>query len=289
MKFAEALKVVLLVGTLSFSAAVSQGPDLLDPETQPKFITEVANALDPNFMFYPDDDGKLDITVEVGTHYAGIVAEDGSLLPTPIYGYGDGKEVTWPGRTIEAQQGTPVKVRWVNGLRGLPFLLTGKDNSAIGFEDYSGKSVLDSSLHWAYSLPDCTYCGADETFSCDGLDSLEEYGTPLVTHVHGHSSKPASDGDPEAFFAGECFELTGPLWKRKRLIYSNAQQAANLFYHDHSLGITRLNIYAGLVGLYFIRDEYDTGKPDNPVGVPAFPYELAFAVQVCPRHLGYWS
>jgi spore coat protein A, manganese oxidase len=62
-------------------------------------------------------------------------------------------------------------------------------------------------------------------------------------------------------------------------VYQNTQPAGSLWYHDHALGVTRLNVYAGLVGFYFIRDEYDTGKYDNPINLPAYPYEAAFAIQ----------
>jgi spore coat protein A, manganese oxidase len=61
--------------------------------------------------------------------------------------------------------------------------------------------------------------------------------------------------------------------------YNNAVPAGNLWYHDHALGITRLNVYAGLAGFYFVRDEADTGLAGNPLGLPAFPYELAYAIQ----------
>ena len=61
--------------------------------------------------------------------------------------------------------------------------------------------------------------------------------------------------------------------------YNNDVQPGNLWYHDHALGLTRLNVYAGLAGFYFTRDENDTGLPDNPLGLPAFPYELAYAIQ----------
>jgi spore coat protein A len=40
-----------------------------------------------------------------------------------------------------------------------------------------------------------------------------------------------------------------------------------------------LNVYAGLAGFYFVRDEFDTGLMGNPLGLPAFPYELAYAIQ----------
>lgn len=49
--------------------------------------------------------------------------------------------------------------------------------------------------------------------------------------------------------------------------------------HDHALGITRLNVYAGMASLYFIRDDFDTGKPDNPLKLPAFPYEVPIVIQ----------
>jgi FtsP/CotA-like multicopper oxidase with cupredoxin domain len=51
------------------------------------------------------------------------------------------------------------------------------------------------------------------------------------------------------------------------------------WYHDHALGITRLNVYAGLAGFFPLRDAADTGRTDNPLGLPADPYELGFAVQ----------
>ena len=50
-------------------------------------------------------------------------------------------------------------------------------------------------------------------------------------------------------------------------------------FHDHTLGITSPNVYAGLAGFYILRDELDTGKPNNPLKLPAYPYEAAFVVQ----------
>ena len=39
------------------------------------------------------------------------------------------------------------------------------------------------------------------------------------------------------------------------MTYDNDQQAATLWYHDHALGITRLNVYAGLAGFYVLQDQ----------------------------------
>ena len=42
--------------------------------------------------------------------------------------------------------------------------------------------------------------------------------------------------------------------------YPNTQEAATLWYHDHALGVTRLNVYAGLAGFYFLKDENENTK-----------------------------
>ena len=66
-----------------------------------------------------------------------------------------------------------------------------------------------------------------------------------VTHLHGGHVSEASDGAPDHWF------LPGP---RRSYTYPNDQPAATLWYHDHALGITRLNPYAGLAGFYIVRD-----------------------------------
>ena len=52
-----------------------------------------------------------------------------------------------------------------------------------------------------------------------------------------------------------------------------------VWYHDHALGNTRTNVYAGLAGAYIIRDDQDTGEPGNPLGLPAGPYEIPLVLQ----------
>ncbi len=101
---------------------------------------------------------------------------------------------------------------------------------------------------------------------------------PIVTHVHGHHSQYRSDGNPEEFFTYR-WKVKGPRFRGKTSIYHNDQPAGNLWYHDHALGITRLNVYAGMAGFYFVRDDMDTGLPGNPLNLPAWPYEKAYAIQ----------
>src|SRR5262249_2251796 len=61
--------------------------------------------------------------------------------------------------------------------------------------------------------------------------------------------------------------------------YPNGQEATTLWFHDHVLGMTRLNIYAGLAGFYLIRDPYDTGIAGTGLNLPAEPYEIELCVQ----------
>ncbi|GGI82672.1 multicopper oxidase family protein [Pseudarthrobacter scleromae] len=94
------------------------------------------------------------------------------------------------------------------------------------------------------------------------------------THLHGGNTRPGSDGGPEQVFSpGSSYTYH----------YDNNQDAAGLWYHDHALGITRLNVYAGLAGGYLIRDApgpsgtgIDTGDGTH---LPPPPYEVPLIIQ----------
>ncbi|RMF03449.1 MAG: hypothetical protein D6768_05840 [Chloroflexi bacterium] len=222
---------------------------LSDPALQPKFVNPVPNALAPGFKYVPDANNNYKIRVQQTTQMTGLLGPNGNPVPTTVWGYGDNRGPTWPGRTFEVQSGTPVTVKWQNQLDGLPHLLP-----------------VDTHLHWAYSLPDYTQY------------TIANAGVPLVPHLHGGHNDSAVDGNPEYFFSPD-FNVIGPRWVSKYYNYDNSQPAGTLWYHDHALGITRLNVYAGLAGFYIVRDGQDTGLPDNPLGLPAGPYELAYAIQ----------
>jgi FtsP/CotA-like multicopper oxidase with cupredoxin domain len=240
---------------------------LSDPALQPKFQELAPNALDPAFKFMPNPvNGQYSVSIsETSNHYTGLIdPKNGRLLKTTVWGYGDDRGPTWPGRTFEVQSGvSETKVRWSNELRGKKHLLP-----------------IDTNLHWCYSLH-----GAS---SANGVDyrqyNIKKNGVPIITHLHGGNSNFQFDGNPEFFYSPDG-EVKGPQWDAvpggftNLFSYDNNVPAGNLWYHDHALGITRLNVYAGLAGFYFVRDEFDTGMPDNPLGLPAFPYELAYAIQ----------
>ncbi len=120
---------------------------------------------------------------------------------------------------------------------------------------------------------------------------------PMITHVHGAHTYQESDGYPEAWYlpaannipAGYATTGTkyddfvtsavsaangdnlGALWTPGSAVfeYPNDQRATTLWYHDHALGMTRLNVYAGPAGFYLLRGGPDDMVLDGATGLPA--------------------
>ncbi len=86
-----------------------------------------------------------------------------------------------------------------------------------------------------------------------------------VVHLHGGHVPARFDGQPEYDFMPGAFDVYE---------YPNNQLPATLWYHDHALGITRLNVYAGLAGFYLLRDAFE-----DSLGLPAGSYEIPIVIQ----------
>ena len=106
--------------------------------------------------------------------------------------------------------------------------------------------------------------------SLHGLDESVRTVVPTSLHLHGAGVEPASDGHPE--------QLSRP-GQGHVYRFDNRQEAAGLWYHDHAMALTRLNVYAGLAGPFQLRDAFDTGRPDNPLGLPAGEFEIPLVMQ----------
>ncbi len=256
----EFLKASALLGagaSLPFSAwlqkarANPMAAGLSDPAMQPKFVVPAINALNRRFLFDPKGKKKKHKVRAYRTRqYTGLVGPDGvTPVATTVFGFGRSrKEASWPGKTFQVKSGRRLDVTWENKL------------------PYAHILPVDTSIHWCYSLP-----GYEQY-------SIANAGVPIVTHLHGGHTQSEFDGNPEFFF-GRDFKVKGPYWASKKYRYDNDQGAAALWYHDHALGITRLNVYAGLAGFYFVRDHIDTGRHNNPLGLPAGRYEHAYLIQ----------
>src|SRR5215469_16171002 len=112
-------------------------------------------------------------------------------------------------------------------------------------------------VDWINSLPSRHLFPVDHTLDGASADMPE---VRTVVHLHGGRVGPESDGYPETW------STPGQI---TTAYYPNQQDSAALFYHDHAMGITRLNTVAGLMGLYLIRDEFE-----SRLNLPAGEYEI---------------
>ena len=122
-------------------------------------------------------------------------------------------------------------------------------------ETRSGRGFL---VEWVNELPARHFLPIDHTLHGAGADRPE---VRAVVHVHGAKAPPESDGHPEAWY---------PPGRSAVFHYPNRQDATMLWYHDHTMGIERLNQYAGLFGVLFVRDDLEDslGLPSGECEVP---------------------
>ncbi len=98
----------------------------------------------------------------------------------------------------------------------------------------------------------------------------------VMTHLHGGFVAADSDGNPAVTPDG-----FGP-GQTQTVLYPNQSPqmpASLLWFHDHGLGATRLNVFAGLAAAYLLRDQFDTGDEPNPIGIPGGAYEVPLVIQ----------
>jgi spore coat protein A, manganese oxidase len=125
------------------------------------------------------------------------------------------------------------------------------------------------SVRWSNHLPQKHFLPLDYSIHGAGADVPQ---VRTVTHVHGARVMPDCDGYPDAWVTadGRC----GPVRAADPCHYPNDQPATALWYHDHALGITRLNFYAGLAGFYLIRD-----PEEESLNLPSGAYEIPLMIQ----------
>jgi spore coat protein A, manganese oxidase len=133
----------------------------------------------------------------------------------------------------------------------------------VTFETRSGQGL---SVEWANELPQQHFLPIDHSLHGAEKEVPQVRG---VVHLHGGKTPPESDGYPEDWYVpGES----------RSYYYPNGQDAALLWYHDHSMGINRLNIYAGMFGLHVIRD-----AAEDALQLPRGKYEVPLVL--CDRDL----
>jgi spore coat protein A len=173
----------------------------------------------------------------------------------------------YPGFTVEATRGVPTTVIYGNGLR------TPKLQSLL---------PVDQTLGWADPLNLGCQFQATPSMEC-----MKQYTgpVPMVVHLHGSEVPPAFDGGPDAWFTmtglrGNNYGSLLPVLPNQAMYrYPNTQEATTLWFHDHALGTTRLNVLGGAAAFYLLRDAQDTGRAGNPLRLPAGAREIEMVIQ----------
>lgn len=112
-------------------------------------------------------------------------------------------------------------------------------------------------IQWINDLPKKHFLPVDFSLHGSGHDVPE---VRAIAHMHGAKVHAKDDGYPEDWF---------PSGGSRTCEYPLDQDATALWFHDHAMGLNRLNVYAGLFGMMLIRDSVEDG-----LGLPARPYEV---------------
>jgi hypothetical protein len=270
MQYGVGTSAGLLMWRLVDGRAWALAPEtgVLDPLSIPKYVTPlVIPPAMPRTRTRLEDIDYYEIAVREFEQQ--ILPPSMGLGRTTVWSYGSASHpqtFNYPAFTIEANWRRPVRVKWINDLvdaRGnfRPHLLP-----------------VDQTLHWA-NPP-----GGSQGRDGHGSDHSPYRGpVPIVTHLHGGHSGEESDGFPEAWylpaardipagyarrgsqyraFQAQAQHAYGQAWTPGSAVfqYDNDQRATTMWYHDHTLGITRANVYAGPAGFYLLR-----GGPDDAV------------------------
>lgn len=261
------------------------GPIPLDPLIIPKYVEPL--IVPPVMAPSQQQTGLTSYQIAVRQFSQQVLPKD--FPTTTVWGYGQASDplpgsgqpssFNYPAFTIEARSNEKVQVQWINDLvdddgNFLPHLF-----------------AVDQTLHWA-NPP-----GPPDSHGTDPTPYLGP--VPIVTHLHGSHVAAVSDGHPEAWFLpnandippgfstqGTHYGSVSPVGPGAALFeYMNDQRATTLWYHDHTLGMTRLNVYAGLAGFYLLRDDAEEAldlpgpapKLGDPPGTKYF--EIPVAIQ----------
>ncbi|WP_330157160.1 multicopper oxidase family protein [Nocardiopsis tropica] len=170
-------------------------------------------------------DGVAQVTVRLKRTKVSLHSElDVQGKPaTEVFAY-DG---TVPGPTFDVARGTRIRVIW--------------ENAITAGETYPVRHV------WVPPRPPGTPSrpGSEGAATATAVEAIRPWS---VTHQHGGYTDGGSDGwTDDAVYTGRA-QLSE---------YANDQPGTLLWYHDHAMGITRWNVFAGLFGAYILRDEDD--------------------------------
>lgn len=182
---------------------------------------------------------------------------------------GQATRSSYLGPVIIAKPGVPLEIKYSN-------MLGYSQSTNISAYKYS----TDQTLHWADPLNDGANMWNHMSVPPEpGQAGAENYDGPIPAcpHLHGGYVPPVLDGGPDAWFTSDgAYHGLGYYTYPKRRVkpwecvyrYPNTQEPTLVWFHDHTLGATRLNVYCGLAGGYLLADLSDPYIKQLPQLVP---------------------
>jgi spore coat protein A len=238
-------------------------------------------------------DGTQPLTLTMCEFKANVLST-GTLAPgvkpeTWVWGYIPGTVCpsttrdTYLGPVIVARRGVPTMATFVNNLGSV------STSHLLAY-----RNSTDQTLHWADPLNKEQNACMEERH--EGMPPVGECANhydgpiPAAVHLHGGEVPPEVDGGPDTWFTSDggyqghgyySFPGTGGPGSNEVVYrYPNEQEPAIIWFHDHTLGATRLNVYAGLAGGYLITDPGDASVPSNlPGPIPLILQDRMFDKQ----------
>ncbi len=250
-RWATRAAALSLSAMLALAAAPVWAQALLNPTTLTKYIDAVPNPFD-NVIGPAGTLNGLPL-YEVGiTQFQQQLHSE--LAPTTLWGYNG----MYPGPTFDMHRGEAIRVRWTNNL-----------------VDGAGQP-LDHFLPYDNTLHGTSPTGGGGHAGHGGAAPFPQART--VVHLHGGVVDEMSDGYPEHWFTPDPHAapngMGGPAGNSMVTTYPNDQRASTMWYHDHAMAITRLNVYAGMAGFYINRDDAELA-----LNLPSGAYEVPLLVQ----------
>ena len=263
--------MIMALFALIVSSAFSQQIPL-PGSAIPQFVDPLPNLLDADHLIVA---GAAQIELQMRETKTMVmpstfIPATGTYTGTYVWSYlmadsatgllkpGQTTRTSYLGPVIVATRGIPTEIKFVNNLG------TTDTTNVLAY-----KNSTDQTLHWA------------APFGMDMMN-MNNYSGPIpaVPHLHGGEVPPVLDGGPDAWFLSEpavgammhgagFYSKDGNANGNYSIYrYPNTQESAPIWFHDHTLGATRLNVYAGLAGAYLITDPAELLYPLGPASPP---------------------
>jgi FtsP/CotA-like multicopper oxidase with cupredoxin domain len=181
----------------------------------------------------------------------------------------------WPGVTVEVVRREPTLMKYWNRLPTFDPL--NKTGPGLVQGLLSGDKTIDYADPMNPSMMNNVCLNNPAAVGC-----ASPFIGPPPTSVHLHGGEVSSfvDGGPMAWFAPngakgpDYFSVYNAGAGKAVFIYPNRQEPGTLWFHDHSMGLTRTNVYSGMAAFYLLRD-----KDKEPINLPRGAYEIEMAIQ----------